>query len=713
MKGDTGPQGPKGDTGSTGPKGDKGDKGDPGDRGIQGIQGIQGPQGETGPQGPQGERGNPGTTDYNQLQNKPDLSKYLTKETDPTVPAWAKTASKPSYTADEVGAVATTAELLTTNPFAPSKNRGPYISKIDNAFYALPKRYSVSAKIIDSSGAETQVEPWKIEALFDGNYENDNPRVKEGETLVIDIDFNGKFPGYPYGYTLISFYYQGAPKSVEIKVFNNYGADAPGTWRSLPIVNHSEPSQILYAGYNSSYYGMEKMQIIIEGQNVGYGYTGLSEIEQHLTRPAPSRNPFLSKYSEEELYYPLTAPEFKGSLDWSYIKSKPTIPSVPSWALAASKPTYTADEVGALPDTTVVPDQQMFVISEDICTVTTDTTKGVAPYSTSYGYTNITVDADSGIEWVEGAIYTFIINTKLIVASATRNVRIRIGEKDDWHPVMDHSTTILTGSTYFVKNMTFMFQYKSVIRSEGCLHKIYDANTTYAYLVNTIVGDNSNSPITIDSNGYGARYSLMFPTTVDRTKWSSLVKSSSTGTTKAAPTLTYYLQEPMYISSANVAAGAKPINSVYQYYQTADLRYTVNTNNTYLVAYDRAFLWLKEFDPAESTFKADNTIGNVVSGTKLGTRWASSVTEDVYLYWLGYTTATWYQLNPIQAYAPRIWKYTPSTGELVPFIRQGSQGPVGPQGPKGDTGPAGTTDYKNLSNKPIYVNSDGHIIISV
>lgn len=30
---------------------------------------------------------------------------YLTTETDPTVPAWAKSAAKPSYTADEVGAL--------------------------------------------------------------------------------------------------------------------------------------------------------------------------------------------------------------------------------------------------------------------------------------------------------------------------------------------------------------------------------------------------------------------------------------------------------------------------------------------------------------------------------------------------------------------------------------------------------------------------------
>ena len=35
-----------------------------------------------------------------------DMPEYLTEETDPTVPAWAKQAEKPVYTADEVGAAA-------------------------------------------------------------------------------------------------------------------------------------------------------------------------------------------------------------------------------------------------------------------------------------------------------------------------------------------------------------------------------------------------------------------------------------------------------------------------------------------------------------------------------------------------------------------------------------------------------------------------------
>nr|DAY85517.1 MAG TPA: hypothetical protein [Caudoviricetes sp.] len=69
--------------------------------------------------------------DYSALTNKPQIAgkelsgnktlddlgiqpkgTYLTKETDPTVPAWAKTEAKPTYTADEVGALPKTTTTL-------------------------------------------------------------------------------------------------------------------------------------------------------------------------------------------------------------------------------------------------------------------------------------------------------------------------------------------------------------------------------------------------------------------------------------------------------------------------------------------------------------------------------------------------------------------------------------------------------------------------
>ena len=61
-----GAQGPVGPMGPQGPQGEPGPKGDKGDKGEQGIQ---------------GEKGEPGTTDYNELENLPDLEKYAVKKT--------------------------------------------------------------------------------------------------------------------------------------------------------------------------------------------------------------------------------------------------------------------------------------------------------------------------------------------------------------------------------------------------------------------------------------------------------------------------------------------------------------------------------------------------------------------------------------------------------------------------------------------------------
>lgn len=85
-RGQQGIQGPKGDplrfedltpTQKAELKGEKGDRGEIGPRGLQGVPGPMGPVGPKGEQGIQGQigpKGEPGTTDYNQLSNKPDLT---------------------------------------------------------------------------------------------------------------------------------------------------------------------------------------------------------------------------------------------------------------------------------------------------------------------------------------------------------------------------------------------------------------------------------------------------------------------------------------------------------------------------------------------------------------------------------------------------------------------------------------------------------------
>ena len=160
LTGPQGPQGPQGSIGLQGEQGEKGEKGDTGAQGPEGPQGATGPQGEPGdaatisvgtvttlPAGsnatvtnagtaqeaifnfgiPRGEDGNDGGVDLTPYRTAADqdiidqgkaplnhnhngvyqpVGNYLTTETDPTVPTWAKQASKPTYTASEIGAAA-------------------------------------------------------------------------------------------------------------------------------------------------------------------------------------------------------------------------------------------------------------------------------------------------------------------------------------------------------------------------------------------------------------------------------------------------------------------------------------------------------------------------------------------------------------------------------------------------------------------------------
>lgn len=125
-------------------------------------------------------------------------------------------------------------------------------------------------------------------------------------------------------------------------------------------------------------------------------------------------------------------------------------------------------------------DKDVFIITEDIVSVATDDTKGVAPYNTSYGYTNITIDSNAWVRWKEWAIYVFVVDTEMVVNSAHGNVRVRIGTTWDWKPVMSWTNSILSWSSYFIQTQTRLFVYKEVRVETWALHMTND--TTYSVM---------------------------------------------------------------------------------------------------------------------------------------------------------------------------------------------------------------------------------------
>ena len=123
-----------------------------------------------------------------------------------------------------------------------------------------------------------------------------------------------------------------------------------------------------------------------------------------------------------------------------------------------------------------------YIVTEDKVSVSTTPTKWVAPYSTSYCYTNIDIDAASGIQWKEWAVYTFDIDTEMVVASAYRNVRVKIWN-GDYIPVM-WTSSILAWCAYFTKANTRQYMYSTKYQSCWALHLFTDSNTTYSAMTN-------------------------------------------------------------------------------------------------------------------------------------------------------------------------------------------------------------------------------------
>ena len=121
--------------------------------------------------------------------------------------------------------------------------------------------------------------------------------------------------------------------------------------------------------------------------------------------------------------------------------------------------------------------QNLYVINEDAIDVTYTWELWVAPYNESYCYTNVCINPNCWVHWVEGAMYTFNLDTK-VATSKCRNVRLKIGNWD-YIPLMG-TTAAAAWSSYFVKWAIRQFQYSTKYQECWALHAISDTNTTYS-----------------------------------------------------------------------------------------------------------------------------------------------------------------------------------------------------------------------------------------
>ena len=214
---------------------------------------------------------------------------YLTEESDPTVPSWAKQAQKPVYTASEVGALPASTKI-------PAK-----VSDLtdDSGHYTKPNGGIPKADL--SSDVQTLLE--------------------NAGTVVQDVsDMQDAVTG----------------------LTNRLNALADSDDTTLDQMSEI----VTYIKNNKS---------LIDG--ITTGKVSVSDIVDNLNSSAANK-PLSAKQGKvlkdliDGIVIPTNVSAFTN--DVGYLTSE-TDPTVPAWAKASVKPTYTAAEVGALPDTTTIP----------------------------------------------------------------------------------------------------------------------------------------------------------------------------------------------------------------------------------------------------------------------------------------------------------------------------------------------------------------------
>jgi hypothetical protein len=230
---------------------------------------------------------------------------YLKTETDPTVPAWAKAETKPSYTAAEVGALPDTTEIPTvpTNVSAFTNDVG-YLTE-HQSLEGLATEAYVQAQIatIPTPDVSGQIGEHNVSTLA----HNDIRLLIEGLTTRLNTLAN---------------------------------SDDATLDQMAELVEYIKDNRELIEGVTTS-------------------KVNVSDIINDLTtnvanKPLSAAQGVALKALIDAIDVPTKVSQLTN--DSGFITSyTETDPTVPAWAKASTKPNYTAAEVGALPSTTTIP----------------------------------------------------------------------------------------------------------------------------------------------------------------------------------------------------------------------------------------------------------------------------------------------------------------------------------------------------------------------
>ena len=232
--------------------------------------------------------------------------KFITgyTETDPTVPAWAKAANKPSYTASEVGAQ----EALVS---------GTNIKTINNESLLGSGNITISAEtpLTVEVGLDNNGYP----AIVSGTYAEIKAALIAGRHVVMKVtqDYEIGYAQY-YSFDVVTSEYS------DPFVFKMH----PNNETVWEFAWDKRDNLIMRWGGTS-------LSVLVNGQQVGWYSPELCEGSRE------------QEYQSIDISVPTKTSDLTN--DSGFITGyTETDPTVPAWAKAASKPSYTADEVGAM-----------------------------------------------------------------------------------------------------------------------------------------------------------------------------------------------------------------------------------------------------------------------------------------------------------------------------------------------------------------------------
>lgn len=279
----------------------------------------------------------------------------LTKETDPTVPAWAKNPVKPTYTAKEVGALPDTTAIPTKE--SELANDAGYMTGYEENDPTVPSWAKAATK---PSYSKSEIGLGNVDNVR--QYSSDNPppypvTKVNGQTGDVKLDAEDV----------------GARASTWMPTHSDVGADKSGTAASAVSVHNTKTdahndirllittlTTRLDALANSDDDTLDQMAEVVAYiksnrnliEQITTGKVSVSDIVNNLTtnvvnKPLSAAQGVALKALIDAITIPTKLSQLTN--DKGYITGyTETDPTVPAWAKSPNKPSYTADEVGAL-----------------------------------------------------------------------------------------------------------------------------------------------------------------------------------------------------------------------------------------------------------------------------------------------------------------------------------------------------------------------------